>query len=212
MKKILSALLFLACAAPVVNAQSTAVRFILGEGHKVYAKPAFGNYCMGLGVDRSFNDKLTAGLDVAFDVAAALKDGGTSVQSLPDGISAYVSPHLMSVNYHTEYALGDDDGTHAYIGTFIGLRRIKQDWVLYDSRNYEYKESRFTATKMLIPLGLRFGLRGTTDGGFMDLYVAAGYQVGGGKSTTANSMLKDAPYTETTALALTLGWAYGFGW
>ncbi len=212
MKKCLFALFVLASAAQVAHAQSTAVRLILGEGHKVYTKPSFGNYCMGAGVDRTFNDKLTIGMDVTFDVAAALKDGGASVQSTTNGISAYVTPHLMSVNYHTEYALGDNDGTHVYIGSFLGLRRIKQDWVVLDSRNDGYTEQQTTVSKMLIPLGLRLGLRGTTDGGFMDLYTELGYQIGGGSELRSDALLKGASYTKTSPLAFTVGLAYGFGW
>lgn len=82
MRKLFT-LLSLLSAMSAANAQSTAVRLIIGEGHKVYTKPAFGNYCMGAGVDRTFNDKLTIGLDATFDVAAGLKAGPVSVQSPP---------------------------------------------------------------------------------------------------------------------------------
>lgn len=211
MRKCLFALFLLAWAAPVAQAQSTAVRFILGEGHKVYTKPAFGNYCMGLGVDRTFNDRLTIALDATFDVAAGLKAGPAYVQSPTSGIEASVAPHLMSINYHTEYALGDNDGTHVYIGSFLGLRRIKQDWTVTDTRNDGYTEQRTTVSKMLVPIGLRFGLRGTTDGGFMDLYAELGYQIGGGKELRSDALLKDASYTKTSPLAFTIGLAFGFG-
>lgn len=211
MRKVLSLLALLA-AVPLVRAQSTAVRLIIGEGHKVYAKPAFGNYCMGVGVDRSFNDKLTVGFDVGFDVFNSLLGEGRSVVPQLDGVTGSVVPHLLSLNYHTEYALGDDGGTHAYIGTFIGLRRIKQDWTLYDARYDVYKEHRFTTSRMLVPIGLRMGLRGATDGGFMDLYMAVGYQIGGGKAISKDQRLKGAAFSETSALAFSLGLAYGLGW
>ena len=217
MKKILSALLLLAGATPVVKAQSTAIRLILGEGHKVYTKPAFGNYCVGVGVDRTFNDRLTAGFDVGVDVAGALSGEPKSVEVTSGGVHTdyQVAPKLLSINYHTEYALGDNDGTHVYIGTFLGLRHISQKWTSYGySTDFNYTEApvNLSNSKWLVPIGLRMGVRGATDGGFMDLYVAAGYQVGGGKSITPTSKLKDAPYTETSALAFTVGWAYGIGW
>ena len=217
MKKCLSILVLLACATPVLNAQSTAVRLILGEGHKVYTKPAFGNYCIGVGVDRTFNDKLTAGFDVALDAIGALRTQPLSIAVTAGNVLTdyQVAPKLLSLNYHTEYALGENDGTHVYIGTFLGLRHISQKWTSNGySTDYNYVEApvNISVSKWLIPVGLRMGVRGATDGGFMDLYVAAGYQIGGGKSITTNSQLKDAPYTETSALAFTLGWAYGLGW
>lgn len=205
-------LLALLSAMSAAHAQSTAVRLIIGEGHKVYTKPAFGNYCVGAGVDRTFNDKLTIALDATFDVAAGLKAGPAFVQSPTSGIEASVTPHLMSINYHTEYALGDNGGTHVYIGSFLGLRRIKQDWTVTDTRNDGYIEQRTTVSKMLVPIGLRFGLRGTTDGGFMDLYAELGYQIGGGKELRSDALLKGASYTKTSPLALAIGLAYGFGW
>ncbi len=211
MRKLFT-LLSLLSAMSAANAQSTAVRLIIGEGHKVYTKPAFGNYCMGAGVDRTFNDKLTIGLDATFDVAAGLKAGPVFVQSPTSGIEASLVPHLMSINYHTEYALGDNDGTHLYIGSFLGLRRIKQDWTVTDTRNDGYTEQRTTVSKMLVPVGIRAGLRGTTDGGFMDLYAELGYQIGGGKELRSDALLKGAPYTKTSSLAFAIGLAYGFGW
>ncbi len=205
----LGATLLLAATAA---AQSTAIRLIIGEGHKVYTKPGFGNYCMGLGVDRTFNDRLTFGLDATFDVSQAFNDKIIGVDPGHGASEALVAPHLMSINYHTEYALGDNDGTHVYIGSFIGLRRITQEWTLLDYTQNEYSERRINTSKMLVPLGLRLGLRGTTDGGFMDLYGALGLQLGGGKELGVGAAMKDAAYAKTSPLAVTVGLAYGFGW
>ncbi len=202
-------------------AQSTAIRLILGEGQKVYRKPAFGNYCVGFGMDRSFNDKLTAGLDVTFDVSHALKAGPEYVYLELSGnsIGYTMKPSMLSLNYHTEYALGDDDGTHGYIGTFIGLRFLKQKWTSDGYVNVDTYGNPISVpaprpvSKMLVPLGIRFGVRGATDAGFMDLYCAMGYQIGGGKHLLSGEFAKQAvKYAETSPLALTLGLAYGFGW
>ncbi|MBS1941479.1 MAG: hypothetical protein JST38_11465 [Bacteroidetes bacterium] len=217
MRKLFVVLMLLVGILPVIHAQSTAVRFILGEGHKVYSKPAFGNYCMGVGVDRTFNDKLTVGFDVTFDVAGALRAEPKYITVIAGNVQTdyRLSPKLLSLDYHTEYALGENDGTHVYIGTYLGLRHISQKWIsdgYLADYNYVSAPVRLNVSKWLIPIGLRMGLRGATDGGFMDLYVAAGYQLGGGKDLTTNGKLKDNPYAKTSALALTIGWAYGMGW
>lgn len=217
MRKLLLFTVLTAATAPLAMAQSTAVRFILGEGHKVYTDPSFGNYCMGLGLDRSFNTKLTAGIDIAFDVIGAFGGEAKYVYAYTGNTTTeyLVEPKLFSLNYHTEYALGDDGGTHLYIGTFLGLRRISQQWRssgYFSSSTYVETPVDLKVSKWLVPVGLRMGLRGATDGGFMDLYVAGGYQLGGGKSCTGIAKLKGAAYDDLSAFALTLGWAYGIGW
>ncbi len=219
MRKVLFVAMLLAGAAPGAYAQNTAVRFILGEGHKVYTTPAFGNYCMGIGVDRSFNDKLAAGVDVTFDIGHALKTSSEYIYMDVQGMDVgyRMTPSLLSINYHTEYALGDDGGTHAYIGTFLGLRHLGQKWRTDGSYYVDINGNPVTVptprhvSQWLVPIGIRLGLRGATDGGFMDLYGALGYQIGGGKQLLPGTYAA-ASYAETNSLAVTIGLAYGIGW
>ena len=47
----------------------------------------------------------------------------------------------------------------------------------------------------------------------MDLYFGLGYQIGGGEPVMDGTEYRPVTdYTETSSLALTIGWAYGFGW
>ncbi|MGB3525617.1 MAG: hypothetical protein WBB32_06600 [Flavobacteriales bacterium] len=218
MKKMIIVLGFLIGGYGSALAQSTAFRYIIGETHKVYASPTFDNFCMGLGMDRSFNDRLTVGFDITYDIGHALKASPEYIYLTYGGRSGnyQVEPRLLSLNYHTEYAIGDDGGLHGYIGTYVGLRRITQKWTLSDSY-YGGVPSPFAATKsvakMLVPIGLRMGLRGATDGGFMDLYAAVGYQIGGGKPIVEETRYNSKePYMETSSLAVSIGLAYGIGW
>src|SRR5690606_37746968 len=91
--------LVLACAASAGMAQSTAIRFILAETHKVYQLPKWDSYCMGMGVDRSFNDRFTAGFDVSFGVGHALSPAGKSMTISVDGTDLLYSmkPGLLSL-------------------------------------------------------------------------------------------------------------------
>lgn len=220
MRKLFIVSLLVVAGHVPASAQHTAFRYILGEIHKVYDKPVFGNYCMGLGIDRSFNSRLTVGFDVAYDVGSALVGENGKAVNITSGSSTssyFVKRHLLTLNYHTEYALADNDGTHAYIGTFIGLRRITQDWLddaYYDPYNGPSPFPRtVSASKWLIPLGLRMGIRGAVDEGFLDLYAQLGYQIGGGESLYPRyPVLAKAEYTQTSSLAFSLGLAYGIGW
>ena len=220
MRKLFCAVLFLAFGFQA-EAQSTAFRWIVGETNRIYDTPKFDNYCMGLGVDRSFNDKLTVGFDISYDIGNAFRMEGSYTTRKSGGYEANytMKPGLLTLNYHTEFALGDDDGTHGYIGTFIGLRRIWQNWTLESRYSYGLTvgSDPFPPSKKysdwLVPVGLRMGIRGATDGGFMDLYVALGYQIGGGNQVAIGNLYRaKEDYMETTSMALTIGLAYGIGW
>lgn len=221
MRKLIFAFLLLAFASQA-GAQNTAFRWILGETNRIYKAPKFDNYCMGMGLDRSFNDKLTVGFDISYDIGNALRTDPpyTTLTSGGTDASYTMKPGLLAMNYHTEYALGDDGGTHGYIGTFIGLRRIWQNWTLqyeYNSGSGSSGNGSFPSSKKysdwLIPVGLRMGVRGATDGGFMDLYVALGYQIGGGNKVDIGNLYRaNEDFMETTSLALSIGLAYGIGW
>ena len=220
MRKVIFAV-FLLSVAFQAAAQSTAFRYILGETNRIYDTPKFDNYCMGLGVDRSFNNKLTVGFDISYDIGNALRTDPPYTTLTSGGIDASytMKPGLLTMNYHTEFALGDDGGTHGYIGTFIGLRRIWQNWTLEYTNNSSGSGGNgpFPAAKKysdwLVPIGLRMGIRGATDGGFMDLYVALGYQIGGGENVAIGNLYRaNEDFMKTTSLALTIGLAYGIGW
>lgn len=208
-------------AAPAIS-QAVAIRYILGETHKIYQHPTFDNYCMGLGVDRTFNDRFTAGFDVTYDIGHALKLGEEYIYlgSSASQVTYEMKPKLLSLTYHTEYALGENDGTHVYIGTYLGLRHLSQNWILQqDYDPYNTVSRPYPAMKKisqwLVPVGLRMGVRGATDGGFMDFYAALGYQIGGGKQVADGTLYRpaaEAEYLETSSLAVTIGLAYGIGW
>lgn len=217
MRKGFITLAFGCLIAVPAYSQGVAIRYIMGETHKVYKLPVFDNYCMGFGVDRTFNDRFTAGLDITYDIIYLLKLEDDHYQYANIAAGTYnVKPKLLSLNYHTEYALANNDGIHGYVGTFIGLRHITQTWTLQDSYNSSgYLNNGgysplIKTSKWLVPIGLRMGLRGTTDGGFMDLYAAVGYQIGGGEKLVVKA--PETKYGETSTLAVTFGLAYGFGW
>lgn len=216
MRKALFSFGFLFASVHFACAQSVAVRFIMGEVNTVYKHPTISNYCMGIGVDRTFNDRLTIGLDIGYDLFGVIvADFGNEVFSYDGGISTYyrVQPHLLTLNYHTEFALSDNDGTHFYVGTFVGLRHISQKWTGDGYLNNYGNPVVPKESKWLVPLGLRVGVRGTTDGGFVDFYNALGYQVGGNtKLAKPPGTSSKTKYTETSPLAFTIGLAYGFGW
>jgi hypothetical protein len=219
MRRALCCSALLLAVLPTTSAQSTAFRWIVGETNTVYAHPRFSNYCMGVGVDRTFNDRLTIGFDITYDVGNGFRTEGRDIHYSSGGVDYTYAmfPRLLSLNYHTEFALADNDGTHTYLGTYIGIRDIMQKWELQSAYNSGYYSGGYgtvqKGSKVLVPIGLRFGIRGPTDDGFMDLYFAMGYQIGGGNYVMDSSQYHHGTeYRETSLLALTIGWAYGLGW
>jgi len=173
---------------------------------------------MGGGMDRTFNDRLTIGFDITYDVANGFKQEGREVYYSAGAIdyTYEMFPRLLSLNYHTEFALADNDATHTYIGTYIGIRDVMEKWQLQNANSgytYSGPGPAVKGSKVLVPIGLRFGVRGSTDDGFMDLYFALGYQIGGGDFVMDGAQYHHATeYAETSSLAMTIGLAYGLGW
>ncbi len=218
MRRALCCTALLLALLPLASAQSTALRWVVGETNIVYAHPRFSNYCMGVGVDRTFNERLTVGFDISYDVANGFKQEGKEVYYTAGGYdyTYMMFPRLLSLNYHTEFALADNGGSHTYIGTYIGVRDVMQKWQLqyaYSGNNSLGSGPIVKGSKVLVPIGLRFGVRGPTDDGFVDLYFGLGYQIGGGNYVMDGSQYHHGTdYVETSSLALTIGLGYGLGW
>ncbi|HMN04846.1 MAG TPA: hypothetical protein PKD45_03895 [Flavobacteriales bacterium] len=211
MKKLLAPILALVAWGGTAHAQSaTAIRFLFYEGHRVYEKPVLRNYAAGMGVDHAFNDKFTIGVGASFNLPWLTEEGSYVTMG---GKSAQVKPHLWTLGYHTEYAVGSNTGTHLYVGSFIGLRRLSQDWTIWTEDEYGVSRSQaLQFRKMLIPVGLRMGLRGAVDGSFMDLYGELGYQIGGGKRLQVPGASATTDFANIAALTATLGLSFGIGW
>lgn len=191
------------------RAQNTALRLTLGEIQRMYEAPNF-SFLMGLGIDRSFNNHLAVGLAVGLDLNSYSKYHGFSVGQGPNSYS--VVPKLWSVTYHTEYSFAGDFGPHIYVGTFLGLNMVDQEWRIGIRQEIdEYSYSNLTVKKTLIPVGVRVGLKGEPEGSHMDLYAAHGYQIGGGKLAFPDAP-RAAEYAKFSAMSITLGLSYGIGW
>lgn len=218
MRRALCCSALLLALLPLASAQNTAIRWVFGETNSVYTHPRFSNFCMGAGVDRTFNSRLTVGFDITYDLANAFRAQGRDELLSYGGVDEYyvMFNHLFSMTYHTEFALGDNGGTHAYIGTFIGLRDVFQKWQLegaYSGYSSNSNGQFQHGSKVLVPIGLRLGVRGPTDSGFTDFYFGMGYQIGGGSYVMDPVKYHSATeFMDTSSLAITIGLAYGLAW
>jgi hypothetical protein len=220
MKRRRPVLLVLALLCTGAIGQSNGVRFIFPEFTKVYAgKSMWSSYQLGMGYDHDFNDRISMGFDVTLDLQRAPEDGYDVEVNYAGYTASYqVADKLFSVMYRTAYAFSDNDGSSFYLGSYIGYRSFKQLLALsyVDNTTGTVNGNGPFATdvegaKALFPLGLRFGMRGSLEGGFADLYTQLGYTIGGGASAFSQPYFTGEEF-DLSSMSFTLGLAYGFGW
>jgi hypothetical protein len=173
--------------ASVAFPQATGIKGIVDFYHPTMdVEGASKDGMIGFGVDRDFNERLGAGLEVRF---------GTKTLN--------VGPTLELL-YNTKYFLSDNTSTAIYVGTFIGYQRIAG--TIYTSVNTSTTYSTSVETpvsRTQIPLGVRLGLRGGLEGFFAELYVHAGMALGSGDLARGVS---SQPFFISTGFAVGGGW------
>lgn len=219
-RQILPFLAFGFCCAQAI-AQSNGIRFIFPEFTKVYSgKSMWKSYQFGLGFDHDFNDRISIGLDAVLDVGRATESDGQSIEVRYAGLIAeyYTNDRFIAFTYRTAYSFSDNSEASLYVGSYFGVRAFTQKVdLLYvtDPNGFTNGNGPFPqkaeGKKILLPIGLRLGVRGSLEGGFADLYTQLGYTIGGGESVFAQPYFKGDGF-DLSNMSFTLGLAYGFGW
>jgi hypothetical protein len=104
--------------------------------------------------------------------------------------SARISDDTWAMNYRTAYHFSDVESTSFYFGPTVGVRSI----------------SSTRDNLLLVPVGLRMGVRGGLAKFYMDAYAGIGYNIGSGKPLTegARNYAIQAPFC--------FGVDFGWGW
>jgi hypothetical protein len=123
--------------------------------------------------------------------------------------------------YRCEYAFSDNDEFHGYLASTVGMMRVKRDLSISSvyrtsSYSYDYVDPSVIglsysqeSSGMVFPLGLRFGLRSGLEGFYIDMYTAAGVNLGSKDLGKAPFMKKKE--AEMSGTFVQLGIALGFG-
>lgn len=94
--------------------------------------------------------------------------------------------------YRSAYHFSDASSTSLYMGPQVGIRSVGRD-----------------DKKILIPLGLRMGLRGGLERWYGDLYAGVLYNIGGGSRIN----MDESPVPgQLRSLTYLIGLNFGFGW
>ena len=174
--------------------QASGFNFTLEFGHHLEEQDppeSFGNAsAVGLAYQQDLSRRFGLGLDVFW------------------GFETKETKSVEAI-YSAKYFFSDNSYTAPYIGSFIGVQKLKTSFTEYVPASNGYTTSRNVEAKRLqVPIGLRAGLRGGLDGYFGELFVQAGYAIGNG-----NYYVADGKQVKSSPLFLGLGFSFlGFGW
>lgn len=109
--------------------------------------------------------------------------GRTSIES--------VNGRSWVASYHSAYHFSDTRYSSLYLGSNVGIRRVN-----------------LGPGATMVPVGVRLGLRGALEGFHADLYAGVGYNIGSGRSLTAD----DRPVMHLRTMTYCIGVDLGLGW
>ncbi len=188
-----------------------------GLQHEKVTKSTSGSTLnMLLGWDFDHNAHLSGGLDFTTDMNWG-DDYSLAQYSTnhPNGPSYYYDKvKTFGVQYRSQYHFMDNGGGSLYFGPTIGLRFIKQR-IRYNQEvpgmyYTEIQEVETESKGMTVPLGARLGFRGTLDGGYADIYLAAGTNLGSSEPFSDLPFLVEA--SMPNKVFFQAGFCYGIGW
>ena len=185
----------------------------------------------GIGVDLETGTRTGIGIDFQFDPgilpgnalgSSSFLNGSVKSEILNDATGYY--DHTIStygVQFRSLYFFADNDEAAAYMGSFIGVRSITVD-LDYSSQDSYYGfnipyPNNLSASKVVVPIGLRIGVRGDLRQFYSDLHFCFGYQIGGGGELfdPAYKFRVENNFGEKdlgiAGLTYGFGWAFGFG-
>lgn len=138
------------------------------------------------------NEPVSTGFNADFLHYGLGYDGDLN-DRLAMGVQMRYSPGASSwvVNYHSHYHFSDNESTSFYMGPNIGIRSIGG-----------------SESAILVPVGMRMGVRGGLEGFYADLYLGGHYNVGGG----GPAVLEDVGATDLRTLSFCAGVDLGIGW
>lgn len=159
----------------------------------------------GLGVSVDVSPYSAIGLDITVRSDISGSDGRPNElrygnEYFSYGDKAFATTLLL----HSSYFFVGNREASPYLGPFIGMRYARRTLVngTGDWLEGEAVAPRAEASRWLIPLGLRAGLRGDIRGAYADVHIMLGYQIG------SSSAMFDEVYLSSIRAA---GFIYGFG-
>lgn len=167
-----------------------------------------------LGWDFDHNDRLSGGLDLSMDMNWSgefnMPESATSGQYFAEKVK------IFGVQYRSQFHFSDNGGGSFYLGSMVGLRMVahKINYYANDNNGYYSYSGKLVESRengVLIPFGLRAGVRSPLEGGYWDLYLGVGTNVGS-NGTPVNDLPFLADESVPNAVFVQAGLCFGIGW
>ena len=223
----LSTLFALTCCS--VRAQ-WGVRFTLADFDRM-STASIVKWQLGIGIDLETSHRTSIGIDALFDPgifsplstsSSALLKADVTTSPFNGSVGHYDhSTRTFGGQLRSTYFFVDNDEAAPYVAACIGVRSFSMV-LKYDYQEVDHSlgplpyPSTISASKVTVPVCLRFGVRGDLRQFYSDLHVSLGYQVGGGELFDDLYNLRVATGLGDHELVLSrftygFGWAFGFG-
>ena len=195
---------------------------------------------MGMGYERNVGDYITLKVEVnkGFQLTYKLGAGelgdftgqnysNVSVYDSSTGYSDSYPYHwtapFFEINYQSKFFFRGNDRTGAYMAMGIGFRTVTEELHLgtasddyisddlpADLKHLDGYKEKFT----IIPLLLRFGIRGNLEGFYPDLSMGIGYNIAHDKKVTDGTITNKYHMSvpTLTGFSMTGSIAFGIGW
>lgn len=182
----------------------------LDEGSDIY---------FGIGYEQNVNDRISVSgeINTSLGRVYAASELETSV-SVTDPITGDVSTQYyryefyvsyLELKYISKYFFRSNDERSGYFASTLGFKNINFGYAdeYSGAEDIEQKES-----KLIFPLGVRLGWRGSIDGWFGDGFIGAGINIGAGKEPKDAVVKAFNEGSSISKVYFTAGYCFGIGW
>lgn len=177
------------------------------------------DFYWGIGYEQNVGDRISVSAEINSSLGKIYSESYVSIPepyvdlttgqtyTTTKSYNLYVS--YVELKYISKYFFKENDDRSGYIASTLGFKKV----------NYGYSDEEggegdlsLKESKLIIPLGLRLGWRGSIDGWFGDGFIGAGLNIG------ASSEVKDPiikafnKNSSISTIYFTAGYSFGIGW
>jgi hypothetical protein len=175
---------------------------------------------VGLAFDHDLDRRLSYAIEFRLSEETLSKEGslhGTQLQGNAE-LHYYGESRAYCLTYRAAYHFSNNERTSGYIGGYVALRWLRSDLRLgsvedrstHASLPVSDHESSVEHTGVVVPIGVRLGLRGGLEHFYAEMYAAFGFQIGNELPFLGKDFKSGSPVLSRSMVML--GLDIGFGW
>lgn len=188
------------------------------------------NWFAGLGYEQNIGDRIAISIDINSSLGKLFGEEDEQYRSFDyyEPGSQYLSSYEFSyssyityteLNYQSKFFFNTNDDGSGYISSGIGLKFVR--WNLSPSTNYYTPPDEIASLlpsqnieekKLIIPVSLRLGHRGSLDGVFGEYFFGVSYNIGAGNFPEDSYLKNFYDKKPMRSLSFNIGYLWGIGW